>query len=730
MGDVALKSHLGEPLVARINVTDVEKSPDTNCFSVTDTSDVPTFKKAFISLKPITDGYQLTINTHDVITEPIVNLHVTYHCDPNFNRDYVLLLDPATLTDDAVSFESTTLTEKKTNDSNKSSSAISNPSAIQKNSDVSNMPAKDTTAKKKTSKKKSPAATSIDEKLMEAYTGKKPVSSKPVTDAVTENNPTKKIDTASVNSKPLLTISGGDVKPNEKTSLPNLALRLETQIDFARAEPPVPLSTTDVMDEVTVMANRLAHLEKQIISLQNKNSQLKNDAELAKKQLSEQKSLWLRNFLIAISLGAFLAFAEWLRRKLVRDHLNKEQDHWFDHSEEVPITVEPAESATNETNHAKNSILDDPFFEDTIYGHSTGLDTLIANTSSMTNESINEQDNILESANVFIEHGRPNLAIQLLQDHLSEFPSESPKVWLKLLNLLATDGSEAEYDLALNECAQHYNIKMPSFAEAKSRDYSSIEDFPNIVARLKDAWNSPVAVGFLNDLIYNQQAQPIEGFGRETFDELFLLKQIAEQTSPGALKDRKTFYPPATIKPVIDSMKFNNATFGDDNQLDDTKTPDRMSLSDEDLLVEAARKDSKILADELSASIENSPFQTLPSYEVDTFDTLPDFDRELGTKDAGIANEDIDLDLAQNKVDTESNTASNSTDNNTLMESVPNVQASEIDFSQHLQELAQMQDAENDTLQSAAAPTTGKKNHKKKNTNESNLIEWDLPEIK
>jgi Tfp pilus assembly protein FimV len=235
MGDVALKSHLGEPLVAGINVTDVEKSPDTNCFSVTDTSDVPAFKKAFISLKPINDGYQLTINTHDVITEPIVNLHVTYHCDPNFNRDYVLLLDPATLTDDAVSFESTALTEKKTNNSNKLSSAISNQSTIQKNSDVSNMPAKETTAKKKTTKKKSPAAISIDEKLMEAYTGKKQSASKPMTDAVTENNPTKKTDTASVSSKPLLTISGGDVKPNEKTSLPNLALRLETQIDFCES---------------------------------------------------------------------------------------------------------------------------------------------------------------------------------------------------------------------------------------------------------------------------------------------------------------------------------------------------------------------------------------------------------------------------------------------------------------------------------------------------------------
>lgn len=745
IGDVALKSHLGESLVAKINVTDVEKSPDTSCFSVTDSGDAPAFKKAFVSLSPTNNGFQLIINTRDIITEPIINLHVTYHCDPYFSRDYVLLIDPAPQSDEETSPDSSIPADNSAINKIKPTSPTSNQAKAGQDAGLSNDAAKENASRKKKIRGKAVTSSSIDEKLIEAYTGKRQATIKPATKPLAENkNLVNKTVIEASNDRPYLTISGGDLKSNEKASLPKLALRLETQIDFSRVES-TPLNTTDVMDEVTVMANRLAHLEKQIVSLQSKNTQLQSDAEQAKKQLLEQKPLWRQYLRIAISLVAFLAFAEWLRRKLARDRLNKEQDRWFETGD---VAVIPDDSTIISTNNpdknvtaAKNSIFDDSFFDDSIYSHSAGLDSLIANTSSMTDENSDNHEDILESADVFIEHGRPGLAIQLLQNHLGDYPSDSPKVWLKLLSLLASDGSEAEYEQAMNECSQHYNIKMPSFAEAKKPDSSSIEDFSNIVTRLEGAWGSPIAVGFLNDLIYNQQSQPIEGFGRETFEDLFLLKQIAERLSASSSKERDEFYQPEVIKPSLDNLAFNEATFGDNDPTDDTKVSNDANQISKDLEAEKInlevrkiKKDSQITANKFKASIENSPFQTLPSYEVGMlsgFDDTPDVgDAKKNASTLQNKSSTQDESEMQSNIEPQSNTSIISEKDNALLEIEPSPQAAEIDFSQHMQEIERMQGLEIESSQDTTTPATANKNQEQKNEKESNLIEWDLPNIK
>ena len=188
LGEISLKSHLGEPLAASINVTDVEKSPDASCFSVKDNSEITAFKKATVSLKQGSNDYQLFISTHDVITEPIVNLQVLYHCEPNLNREYILLLDPASLvnpetTDSNLNHQ--TVTNIQTNDSNgKSLSQKSKSTATsekiadsESSADEKFLNPKPTTAKKKKNKKNLNAESEVDRRLAEAYTGKDQASS-------------------------------------------------------------------------------------------------------------------------------------------------------------------------------------------------------------------------------------------------------------------------------------------------------------------------------------------------------------------------------------------------------------------------------------------------------------------------------------------------------------------------------------------------------------------------
>lgn len=741
IGEITLKSHLGEPLAASINVTDVEKSPDASCFSVKDNSEIPAFKKATTLLKQNSNGYQLNISTHDVITEPIVNLQVLFHCEPNLNREYILLLDPASLVSPEIADNANhqTVTDYQTNDSNsknlsKNSKSIvpSDKTADSESSvDEGYLAPKPTTTKKKKFKKKINSESEIDEKLAEAYTGKeRPFSKKAV--AQTENNKTSDNKTNSnrnevhgVGSKPYLTISGGNASSSEHGTLPNLALRLETQIDFARVEATAPLSATDALDEITVMANRLAHLEKQIVSLQNKNSQLLGEAEKAKEQaknaslLSEQQLHWLRNLLIGLCILVLLAGGEWLRRKAIRKRLDREEAIWFDAKENTPPHDESSIFSITEFDSADDSLLDDASF-----GGSTSSSP---NTDSLTltENASDDHENILENADVFIEHGRPALAIQLLQNHLSDFPSESPKIWLRLLSLIAAEGSEPEYDQAVSECKHFFNIKMPTFAEANVQDSSSIEDFPHIIARLEGVWGSQYAVGFLNDLIYNQQSQPREGFGRGTFEELFFLKQVAEILSANVSKEQTSFYKSTTVKPKLENLAFNEVAFSDTKIADDAKSQSRAE--------EKGKGDSNASSITFGSSLENSAFQNVPSYEVDM---LMDFDDAPNTKNSASQDELLQDEALKDNLSNKKELLNN--------ELIPTLDTSEktadLEVARKILQADNIQFsapefptlAENENIFDISEPDTSALNaDEDEDTNKpvqkSNVIEWDLP---
>jgi len=722
IGDIALKSHLGEPLVARINVTDVEGSPDAGCFFATDASDVPAFKKANLTLKQNSSGYQLNITTHDVITEPIVILHVSFQCEPNFKREYVLLLDPVSLLSNTALGTSDQPAATNSIGNNNNVRPLKHQALLDENVDSKSnaaplgTPVKEKRANKKKFKQNklkqdASAKSAIDKKLVSPYTGKQQTTLANSTASVAKNgvseikSDAKQTGSPASASKPYLTISSGNLSSNEHVTQPSLSLRLETQMNFDRAEASSPLANSDAMDEITVMANRLTHLEKQIINLQNINTQLLSEAEQAKNagfQLSALQSQWLQNILIAIGILGALAGAEWLRRKAIRDRLNKEQAIWFGAEKDADTLSKTTTFSANATNHAKDAIFDDPSFDQSAYHHLSNQNP--SEAYSFADEAGDSGDNILESADVFIEHGRPSLAIQLLQNHLSDFPTESPKTWLKLLNLLATEGSATEYDNAVAECKHFFNIKMPSFVKATTPDESSIEDFPHIVSRLEDVWGSQFAVGFLSDLIYNQYAQPREGFERGTFEELFLLKQIAEILSANISKKQDDFYQPTGVKSAVDNLAFNDTSLGSNKFSNDTKVSEVVKSPDQVLTTEES--ESALFSSKNIYDMKNSPFQTVPSYEVDM---LLDFDETLEMKKG----------MAADASKPESYTATHTT-NQTL-------QFDEISFSFPTDNLPEsIPQLEIDLATENASQD---KKPKSKKSKETNVIEWDLPKL-
>jgi len=639
LGEIELKSHLGEPLNAKVEITDSETALEADCFSVADAGDIQAFQKAYVALKQNNGNQQLTITTRQAITEPIVNLRVNFHCEPSIDREYVLLMDPAPLVSAETAIPEKVVgadksasnlsnTNKSLSGKTKASStkqqgndeSISSPSISEAEVAAADPSVKKQRAKNKRSKKKA-SVPSINDKLMEAYVGKQQTSSGIEPSATAKDSRNNPVSAAQSNtSKPFLTISGGNTSSGEYNTQPSLSLRLETQLDLNRPADVAPLSTTDAMDEMTVMANRLAHLEKQILSLQSRNLQLQTEAEKAKNEgfrLSPNQSKWLNNILIALGAIAALACIEWLRRKLLRDRLSKNEAIWFEDETEVVDTATTA--STNSLSNVGTSIFGDSMFDNNL--SSQGL---ASDTPSQADKG--ESDNILEHAEVFIAHGRPVLAIQLLQNHLEDSPTESPNVWLKLLSLLAKEGSESEYEATVNECNQFFNIKMPRFAEAANVDTSSIEDHPHIVDRLQGVWGSQFTIGFLDDLIYNQQAQPREGFERGTFEELFFLKQIAEiLQSSNKLNQNSTIYRPENVQPALEKIAVNQTLFATANFAEESASLQIPPVSEVDLLldIEETPQDTKVSAAESNPQANNTIVDSSEEFQVMEID-FPD----------------------------------------------------------------------------------------------------------
>ncbi|MDP2072375.1 hypothetical protein [Methylotenera sp.] len=711
---------------------------EPSCFTAADTSDVPAFKKAKISLKPVNGNHQLTITTYDVVTEPIINLNVSFHCETNLNREYVLLLDPAPL----ISVEKPEIIEAAsgttlTNNAVNKTKGQANPSAsaqYQAQEENQITPEK-VVVKKRTKKKISSIATDIDEKLSESYTGKQNTNGSNPSSIPSDNKAIKTLA-----DRPFLIISGGAANSNEHGNKPNLSLRLATEIDFSRSEATIaPQTTTDAMDEVTVMANRLAHLEKQITSLQTRNAQLVLDAE--KTKAKNAKTDWLLMLKIALGIILALATAELLRRKLSNKQENN-SDPWFDAKR---FDAEEPASMSNDTklfsSNSKNSLESSgdgasPLSESS-YSVTSSQSSSFSNKESITQEK-EDHGSVIDDADVFIEHGRPALAIQLLQNHLLDSPSESPAIWLKLINLLSKEASEAEYDEAVLECNKHFNIKAAKYGGTTEKDDSSIEDYPHIITRLEGVWGSPYAVGFINDLINNKRSQPREGLNQGAFEDLFFLKNIAthlDYSNPSTYKTSPDRV--AVPNPSLDNATFNDALFTDIELNEVKNSPEKVpsELAFDSKVPNAIAATNQPLAEKAkfdtgSFNIETEPYPDESSYEVNmlpnddefsTVDTVSELYNIQHNKavqsDDSFKVQEIDFTIPVEKV--EYATTKKATDKNIELEF-------SLDFPN---ENISIEAIPKDSLPKDKSKNKTKAKSSNQKAPESNEIEWDLPEI-
>jgi hypothetical protein len=131
---------------------------------------------------------------------------------------------------------------------------------------------------------------------------------------------------------------------------------------------------------------------------------------------------------------------------------------------------------------------------------------------------------------------------------------------LFLLDLLAKEGLQKEFDIAAQECKKHFNVQLADFS-APVEHTNTLESFERITTELQKIWGSPEALVFLDELIYNTRMEPRMGFDKAVFEELVLLREIAEEEmkapeiSEEIIMSSDDSY--STIKPRENILKLN-----------------------------------------------------------------------------------------------------------------------------------------------------------------------------
>jgi len=526
LGNIEVKSHLGQPLRASIKIQGASELKNETCFRlINDSSAENQLSSANFKLSKVVDDVAtLTVTSDQIINEPIVNLSVMAECDANMRRDYVLLLDPI-------------LTADTVNSTDEVSSNVDEIISSNENDTA------DTPAQKQTVS--TPAVSTKMASHHKQVTNKKSNKNIVLTTGFNNRNPSETVTTTSKNNTDLsaknstkenkshLSISGGDIS---NLNLNTSELRLDRQLHFTPETAPQALAPDiEMQDEATVLNNRLANLEKQISVLALTNQKLKADNQFKTQQLEQANSLknkldWIGYILGGGLLLSSLTVAEkWLRRRQIQQ-LQDSQLEWSKDSE--------AKANFDELN-ADNIFFESGFGSDSRQKINSDVEMPTENLNEpkivkeaetpFSVEEFNADQNILDHADVFLSHGRTSLAIQLLQNHLIDFPKQSVTIWMFLLDLLVKENLQAMYEKTALECKEHFNIKIADFSKTETDSNENLESFPLISSGLQQLWGTPAALTYLDDLIYNSRLEVRVGFHKNVIEELILLRSIAQE---------------------------------------------------------------------------------------------------------------------------------------------------------------------------------------------------------
>lgn len=509
LGDLDVRSSLGQPLHATVKVLEPGAASSADCFTLQPSAQaVAPLPRVRLTLEQRGDQSWLHIRSNQAVTEPVVQFSLTSECEIRLQRDYVVLLDPPVAVAPPVL-------------------ATAEPAA----------PAAEAAERPRPARQAKPTRTAPARAV-----------------AAGSAAPRARARTAAT---PRLVLSGRRLAGAGDAAL---ALRLDTSLpdlDRPRVE---PLTPTELSDENTALSRKLAHLESQLVALQQRNAELEAGTAARKAAAAPMPAAaaaptpastdpaappqWPLYLLLAGLFSGAGGLVFWMRRRS-RPGMSLPDDQWDAHppipqpkrapsrapasdgwadaeppaaESPRPASVAPLEFETRPAVEPARRF--EPTFD---------LRTADDNTEV--------KDDILDQAEVFMAHGHGELAIHLLQEHLREAPDESPVPWLLLLDLMHRAGDAEGYAATSAQCRQHFNVNLslpPLSQDAHEDPGPALEAYPHVLERLVEVWHAPDVDNFFRELIYDSRGGSRIGFEPGAYRDILMLRAIAQDTITAA----------------------------------------------------------------------------------------------------------------------------------------------------------------------------------------------------
>jgi Tfp pilus assembly protein FimV len=285
LGDLAVRSHLGQPLHATVEILSAPPTLAADCLSLrASDSGLAAPSQARFRIERRGENALLHITTPKAVNDPIAQFVLVSDCEGRLQREYVVLLDPP---------------------------AVIAPAAI---APVALAEPQAGTVSTPTSLPPAPAATPPAPPAM-AKTAKPATATATSAAAAKPSRPTQRKLVAQT-ATPRLVISGKDTLPEAGRLPAGLEKEAPPKSSNTRTS---ELSATELSDENTALNRRLAYLEAQLAALHKRNEELEARRAAAEasapKPVADQPPQWPLYLLGLGLLASGGLLASWLTRR-------------------------------------------------------------------------------------------------------------------------------------------------------------------------------------------------------------------------------------------------------------------------------------------------------------------------------------------------------------------------------------------------------------------------------
>ena len=144
--------------------------------------------------------------------------------------------------------------------------------------------------------------------------------------------------------------------------------------------------------------------------------------------------------------------------------------------------------------------------------------------------NLNDDNSVLELAEIMLSFGRLRGAADTLALHIEESSPDNIRPWSMLLDLYRRGDMREEFDSLAAKMRPKFNVNIPAWEENVSpvSGLKSLEDYAHIVWRTSHSWGTQECLDYLFELTHDNRAGQRSGFPLEVVEEIALLIRVLE----------------------------------------------------------------------------------------------------------------------------------------------------------------------------------------------------------